>query len=187
MDSFLAKVLAVADKLDAHQVISELEFKGFDPMAYLDTISKDSIELSLKIGITGAIRGGNWNKLKDTHIDFAAAGYVEELSPGKKDATVKTILRTTAVLAPEIAHILEKDGSLKKRIKDSVVPACLQFPAAGSITMGPKARAAHIDYCKRFSALLPGGQFNQDIYNAMCKSTRDMAAISDEVRSFISQ
>jgi hypothetical protein len=185
MQSFYSKIMSTADRLDSAQIMSEVEFKGFDPIAYTDTIMTDPLELSLKIGVVGALRGGNWKKIKDTHIDFASVGYVENISPGQKNPTVKTILRTTAVLAPEIAHFLERDPKLKKRIKDSVVPACLQFPAAACVIMGPKARDEHIKFCKAFSALLPSGDFNMEIYRNMMKTQRDMKAQTEHVLEFL--
>jgi beta-glucosidase/6-phospho-beta-glucosidase/beta-galactosidase len=173
------------DTVDAHQLISELEFKGFDPRSYLDTLKEDDPGITLKIAITGAIRGTNWKKLKDTNLDFAALGYVDKLMPGKKDATVKTIIRTTSVLASQVAQILEMEKNLKKRNIESIVPACMQFPAAACIDMSDTARKAHIEYCKWFSELLPNGEFSLNIYNQMCKNPVKTEFKTEEAKSFI--
>jgi hypothetical protein len=168
--SFLKALNEAVQTMDAHEAISSLEFKGFDPEAYIDTLKEDDVQMTLKIACTGAIRGSNWKKIKDTHIDFQAMGYTEKLVGGKKDTTVKTITRTTAVLAPQVALFLEREKNLKKRIQDSPVPAALQFPAAACIEMSPKARQQHIEFCIEFSKLLPNGKFSIGIYNQMSKT-----------------
>jgi hypothetical protein len=185
---FFKEIENMVIKMDKSLLLKEIEFKGFSPDAYIIDIMKDSAEETLKIATTGALRGGNWDKLNDIP-DFAITlnklGYVRKREINKAQA--KTILRTTAVLAPEAAVVLS-NAKYSKRIEESEVPSCLQFPAAATITMSNKARILHKDFCKRFSELLPNGIFNESIYLQMSNKTRSLPqGGSKEIYDFVNQ
>jgi len=74
-----------------------------------------------------------------------------------------TILRFTASIPHWVAFWLFS-VNIEKKIETEECPGWLQFPGAASLPMGKKQRIAHISFCKAFSALLPGGSFNGNIY-----------------------
>ena len=72
--------------------------------------------------------------------------------------------RITAATADLCAYILKKINAPKRLNID--LPAWLQFPSAGSITMPDSVRTQHIEFSKRFSVIIKGS-FNEQIYEQM--------------------
>jgi len=84
---------------------------------------------------------------------------------GAKGTDIISCQRISAATA-DIAAFYFKKLQIPKRLIDNECPAHLQFPSAGSIKMPNELRLLHIDFSKKFSALI-GGTFNESIYNTM--------------------
>jgi hypothetical protein len=166
--------LSNLDFADFSEFVRDHEFKGFDARKYLDVVSNDPPKSTMSIAVLGAMQGGNWSKYRQSDVKVLQdLSYIQDVKKNK--ATGKTVLRTTSVLAPEVACILfQNQKSLQLRYDHNKLPVFLQFPGAAAIRMNQKLRIEHIAFCKAFSALLPKGQFNENIYNSMASNAREM-------------
>lgn len=154
--------------------IDEHEFKGFDAIKYASIIKNDPPKDSIKIGILGAIQGGNWEKYKPLDQQMLIDhGYIRNISKNK--ASGKSVLRTTSVLAPEVVvSLYYRPERLQIKYDVNLLPIYLQFPGAASIQMNERIRKAHKDFCKEFSLQLPNGKFNENIYENMANNARPL-------------
>jgi len=181
--SFLDKINK--EVLDEALLCIEIcEFKGFAVDKYLSLISKDNLKQTLLIATAGAMVGGKWDKQPlVVQQALRELGYVENWRLNKK--TAKTILRTTAVLAPEIARNLSlRPEKLQKRTQISI-PLALQFPAAAGIKMSTEAFELFCQWHFEFSKLI-NGESKKDLLKTMQLNSRDIPEdASKEVLEFL--
>lgn len=154
--------------LNFNDFIEGISYQGFNRLEYIKTsLKKVSVSVFCKFAILGAVRGSNFDKIRDSCLHMPS-----ELSSlvGRGDIVKKakrkddmTILRFTASIPHWVSFWLFQIDVLKK-IESEECPGWLQFPGAASLPMGRKQRLQHISFCKAFSALLPGGSFNGNIY-----------------------
>jgi hypothetical protein len=153
---------------DLTDFIRGIEYQGFNRDIYIKhALTKMSVKYFIEFAIIGAIRGSNFGKIKDKCLSMPA--YLVEAHtdlPMKKKpnkSTDLTILRNTASIPQWCAYWMAR-ASVEKKLPASDCPAALQFPGAASLPMSKTVRIHHINFCQAFSALLPGGQFNFNIY-----------------------
>lgn len=155
-------------KLDYVSFIEGISYQGFDRLFYITAaLKKVSINVFCRFAILGAVRGSNFQKIKESCTDMpqdldtlVSSGTIIKKAKKRDDLT---ILRFTASIPHWVAFWLFS-VDMAKKIESNECPGWLQFPGAASLPMGKKLRLQHISFCKEFSALLPGGIFNGNIY-----------------------
>jgi hypothetical protein len=150
------------------EFIDNILYQGFDREFYIKhALGIVSVSVFCRFAILGAIRGSNFEKIKDSSIDMPSdlSRLVSDNTVIKKakKRTDLTILRFTASIPHWVAYWMHAHG-VPKKIPGSDCPAFLQFPGAASVPMSKDLRIKHLNFCIAFSALLPGGQFNANIY-----------------------
>jgi len=154
--------------LDFAEFIEGISYQGFNRVEYIkSSLKKVSISIFCRFAILGAVRGSNFEKIKNTCTDMPSdltslvnSGMIVKKAKKKDEMT---ILRFTASIPHWVAFWLFSTG-VGKKIESEPCPAWLQFPGAASIPMSKEVRLQHISFCKAFSAILPGGTFNGNIY-----------------------
>jgi len=86
---------------------------------------------------------------------------------GAKGTQILSCQRITAATADLAAYYLKRMNAPKRMSID--LPGWLQFPSAGSIILPQSYRDQHIEFSKRFSAII-GGSFNEQIYTQMMQN-----------------
>lgn len=164
----LLNYMEFSGKLDFTAFIEGIIYQGFDREFYIRfALSKVTVSQFSRFAILGAVRGSNFKKIVDSCIsmpqdltNLVNTGIVIKTAKKRNDLT---ILRFTASIPHWVAFWLFK-VNMEKKIQTEQCPGWLQFPGAASLPMGKKQRMEHISFCKAFSALLPGGSFNGNIY-----------------------
>lgn len=155
-------------KLDFSTFIEGIVYQGFDRAFYIRAaLKKVSVSVFCKFAILGAVRGSNFAKIVQSCTDMPQ----ELITLVNNSVVIKTakkrddltILRFTASIPHWVAFWLFS-VDMDKKIESEDCPGWLQFPGAASLPMGKKQRLQHISFCKAFSALLPNGSFNGNIY-----------------------
>lgn len=184
----LEKILsaaAVDSAYDLVDFIRKIEYQGFDREFYIKhCLNIMSVSLFIRFAILGALRGSNFQKVVDTCEEmpadmvagFSTCGFVK--TPKKR--TDITILRNTASIPHWCAFWFQKAG-IAKKIPSIDCPAAIQFPGAASLPMKKEVRIQHIEFCQRFSMLLPGGNFNFNIYLTAYNNQIPITDIPQEV------
>lgn len=165
------------DLYDVNKITSEMikdmwesfSYKGFnrdDTLKQLQKIVQDK-RIIYELIVVAALRGPQAAaKMKlsngKTPMEMGIQGSGGQ---GTKKLTLNKITASTADIA---AWFLKKMNAPKRIVSD--LPGWLQFPSAGSIIMPDNYRALHIDFSKRFSALI-GGVFNEGIYTSMVNNS----------------
>lgn len=161
-------------KLDFASFIEGIIYQGFDREFYIrSSLKKVSVSVFCRFAILGAVRGSNFEKIKDSCLDMPS-DMSQLVSSGQVIKTAKrrddmTILRFTASIPHWVAFWLFS-VNMEKKIPTEACPGWLQFPGAASIPMGKEVRLQHISFCKAFSALLPNGSFKGTIYYTAYKN-----------------
>jgi hypothetical protein len=142
-----------------------LSYKGFnraDVIKQLHSIAKDPV-IAIQLIVVSALRGpqaGANIKLSNgrtpKEMGIPASG-----GQGSKILTLNKIQSATADLA---AFYLKMMNVPKRMTSD--LPAWLQFPSAGSISLPREYRDLHLEFSMKFSALI-GGVFQEQIYHQM--------------------
>jgi len=165
--------------------IAGVEYQGFNREFYIKhALSKMSVSTFARFAVLGAIRGSNFKKIIDTCEkmpqdlinSFDSLGFVK--TPKKK--VDLTILRCTTSI-PHWCSYWILTSNQPAKIPNTQCPASLQFPAAASLPMSKDIRMAHLDFCVKFSALLPGGTFNFNIYRTAMANIIAVSAIPNAV------
>jgi hypothetical protein len=174
-------------KLDFSSFIEGIVYQGFDREFYIrSSLKRVSVSVFCRFAILGAVRGSNFEKIKDSCLDMPS-DLSQLVSSGQVIKTAKrrddmTILRFTASIPHWVAFWLFS-VNMEKKIPSEDCPGWLQFPGAASLPMGKQVRLQHISFCKAFSALLPGGAFKGTIYYTAYKNAipiRDVPSILKE-------
>jgi len=190
--SNLSRILE-ASKVDQtyslESFIRGIEYQGFDRDFYIKhALSKMSVSVFCRFAVLGAIRGSNFQKINDTceHMPADLSASYNSLSFVKtpKKRTDLTILRNTASIPHWCAYYIMK-ANVSRKIDTHPCPAELQFPGAASLPMSRDLRLQHIDFCIKFSALLPGGKFNSNIYMTAYSNMISFSEIPSEVLSIL--
>jgi len=156
-------------KYDMTGFIRAIEYQGFDREFYIrHALTKMSVSQFCRFAIIGAIRGSKFEKIvgtceempQDLISAFQTCGF---LSGTPKKKTDFTLLRNTASIPHWCVYWMDK-AKITKKISNTKCPASLQFPGAASLPMSREIRIAHLDFSLKFSKLLPGGNFNMNIY-----------------------
>lgn len=155
-------------KLNFQEFIEGISYQGFNRIEYIkSSLKKVSVSVFCRFAILGAIRGSNFDKIKETCLvmpnDLAALVSGGQIVKKAKRRDDMTILRFTASIPHWVAFWLFS-VDIPKKIESEECPGWLQFPGAASLPMGKKQRLQHISFCKAFSSLLPGGDFKGTIY-----------------------
>jgi len=166
---------------DMTSFIRGIEYQGFDRLLYIKhALTLMSVSVFSRFAIIGALRGSNFEKIKDScenmpsdlPASFTTCGFVK--TPKKRKDL--TILRNTASIPHWCVYWFRKAG-VEKKIPGSGCPAELQFPGAASLPMSREVRMQHIDFCFQFSQLLTGGKFNLNIYLVAMKNAIPISEI----------
>lgn len=174
---------------DMTAFIRGVEYQGFDRLFYIKhALSLMSVSVFSRFAIIGALRGSNFEKIKDSCDDmpadlpstFTTVGFVK--TPKKRKDI--TILRNTASIPHWCVYWFRKAG-VDKKIPGSDCPAELQFPGAASLPMSREVRMQHIEFCYQFSQLLPGGKFNLNIYLVAMKNMIPVSEIPMETMELL--
>jgi len=169
--------------------IRGIEYQGFDRLFYIKhALSLMSVSVFSRFAIIGALRGSNFEKIKDScenmpadlPSSFTTVGFVK--TPKKRKDI--TILRNTASIPHWCVYWFRKAG-VDKKIPGSDCPAELQFPGAASLPMSREVRMQHIEFCYQFSQLLPGGKFNLNIYMVAMKNMIPVSEIPMETMELL--
>jgi len=174
-------------ELDFSTYIDNISYQGFDRLFYIRmALKKVSVSQFSRFAIMGAIRGSNFKKIVDSSISvpqdlitLVSNGTVIKNAKKRDDLT---ILRFTASIPHWVAFWLFGAG-VPKKISSLECPSCIQFPGAASLPMGKKQRLLHIEFCMAFSALLPGGSFNRNIYYTAYSNPIDRSAIPTAIKA----
>nr|UYL94510.1 MAG: nucleocapsid protein [Leptosphaeria biglobosa negative single-stranded RNA virus 9] len=165
--------MEASGKLDFTGFIDGIIYQGFDRLYYIRmALKKVSVSTFCRFAILGAVRGSNFSKIVEKCLDMpqdltTLVNNSVVIKTAKKRDDL-TILRFTASIPHWVAFWLFK-YNIDKKIDSLSCPGWLQFPGAASLPMSKKVRLEHIEFCKAFSALLPGGDFNGNIYyTAFC-------------------
>lgn len=157
-----------SSSLDFSAFIENISYQGFDRHFYIKAaLKKVSVETFCRFAILGAVRGSNFAKIVDscismpTELKSAVDNNIVIKKAKRRDDL--TILRFTASIPHWVAFWLFS-VNMDKKMASEACPGWLQFPGAASLPMGKTQRLQHISFCKAFSALLPGGSFNGNIY-----------------------
>jgi len=173
---------------DLTQFIRGIEYQGFDREFYIrHALTKMSVSLFARFAVLGAIRGSNFTRIvetcevmpQDMISGYSSIGFVR--TPKKKDHI--TILRNTASIPHWCAYYMQK-ARVEKKISVEC-PAELQFPGAASLPMSKGVRLQHLEFCSRFSALLPGGNFSVTIYLTAMSNPINVSDIPQEILSVL--
>jgi hypothetical protein len=182
--------MAKTDKAyDMTQFIRSIEYQGFDREFYVrHALSLMSVSVFCRFAIIGALRGSNFQKITETCDNmpsdlvsaFNQVGFVK--TPKKR--TDITILRNTACI-PHWCVYWSINAKIAKKIPSIPCPAALQFPGAASLPMSKEVRISHLDFCQKFSTLLPGGKFNFNIYLTAYNNPIPVKDIPQEVLAIL--
>jgi len=150
------------------EFIDGVTYQGFDREFYIShALSIISLRAFCQFALLGAIRGSNFEKIRDSCTDMppeltklVSTGVVGKVNKKKTDLT---ILRFTASIPHWCAYWMLQH-KVDKKISTHDCPSFLQFPGAASVPMSRELRLLHVDFCMEFSRLLPGGTFNVSIY-----------------------
>lgn len=140
-------------------------YKGFnrvDVLKQLRTVLPDH-KMAMQAVIVIALRGpqqGSSIKLSDGKT-LVERGIPASGGQGTKTLTCNKIQAATADLA---AYFLKRMNAPKRL--NLPLPGWLQFPSAGGIRLPESLREQHIEFSRRFSALI-GGTFQEQIYMQM--------------------
>jgi len=187
LDTIL-KLAATDEAYGLTDFIRGVEYQGFDREFYIrHALSKMSVSVFSRFAVIGALRGSNFKKIIESCetmppdlVKAFSLGFVK--TPKKK--TDLTILRCTACIPHWCAYWFIKSGTSAK-IPRSECPTALQFPGAASLPMSKKVRMAHLQFCSEFSKLLPGGNFNLNIYITAYNNAIPVSSIPLEVLSVL--
>jgi hypothetical protein len=171
----LLNYLEHTNNLDFSGFIKDIEYQGFDRLFYIRAALKRVTPSQFcRFAIMGAVRGSNFQRIIETSISvpddlksLVTANIVIKKAVKRDDLT---ILRFTASVPHWVSYWLFK-VDFQKKIEDSDCPGWLQYPGAASLPMSKKLRLQHIQFCKSFSSLLPGGKFNPNIYLTAYKNS----------------
>lgn len=142
-----------------------IRYKGFNREEVLGQMKrkfanpKDVIKIIILCNLQGPQRAAITPF--DNNTTLASIGIPATGGQGKQMLTCNKIGAATADIA---AYYLKRLKVPKKINIDC--PGWLQFPAAASIEMPQHFRDQHIEFSRRFSALI-GGEFREDLYNTM--------------------
>lgn len=177
-------IIGGVDALDLEAIYEQIKYQGFNRGDYLKAALKVmSPSTMIKVAMIGAVRGSNFKKISSSpnipaDVKMLMDNGVIINAKATKTSDV-TITRCTAALPQWSSYSLLKAG-VPARLSKSDLPACLQFPAAGSLPMSRKVRIAHIEFSAQFSRLI-GGVFKTTIYKAMYNDTVSVASIPADV------
>ncbi|QNQ74051.1 NC [Plasmopara viticola lesion associated mycobunyavirales-like virus 8] len=178
------KLASTDAEYDMTSFIRAIEYQGFDRLYYIKvSLSKMSVSLFCRFALLGALRGSNFDRIKETCEQmpqdmintFGSVGFVK--TPKKRDHI--TILRCTASIPHWCAFHMKKAGVAKKL--DADCPSLIQFPGAASLPMSRTVRMQHIAFCQAFSSLLPGGTFRLSIYMTAMSNSIPVSDIPQSV------
>jgi len=169
--SMLERFLNYVEHSGSHNFesfIAGISYQGFDREVYIRAaLKRVSVSVFCRFAILGAVRGSNFKKIVDSCLEMPVDliqlvdnGVILKKAKKREDLT---ILRFTASIPHWVAFWLFK-VDFPKKIESSDCPGWLQFPGAASLPMSKDIRLKHIAFCKAFSSLLPGGEFNGNIY-----------------------
>jgi hypothetical protein len=168
LEKFLNYLEATGVSSEYAGFIEGVSYQGFDRELYIRAaLLKVSVSVFCRFAILGAVRGSNFQKILESCLlmpqDLAmliSNGTVIKKAKKRDDLT---ILRFTASIPHWVCFWLFK-VDYPKKIESLSCPGWLQFPGAASLPMSKSVRLQHIEFCKAFSSLLPGGIFNGNIY-----------------------
>jgi len=166
-----------------------VKYQGFNREEFIKAaLKRMSGEEILKTAIMGAVRGGNAQKILDTpglenkmKTLLTDGTLITNRKAGKSSEL--TILRCTAAVPQFAAKALLEAGASKK-VPQSDLPACLQFPAAASLPMSSIVRAQHIAFSAKFSEII-GGIFNVNIYSAQFQDALPVKLIPPKILALL--
>lgn len=165
----LLKIASTDGTYDMTAFVRQIEYQGFDRDFYIKyALSRMSVSQFCRFAIIGAVRGSKFERIvqtcesmpQDLTSAYQTCGF---LSGTPKRKTDLTLLRNTASIPHWCAYWMLMSG-VQKKITNSDCHAALQFPGAASLPMSKKIRISHLDFSIKFSKLLPGGNFNMNIY-----------------------
>lgn len=165
---FMQAVMRVDDD-ETSRMMSDLEFKGFNPLEYQAIIMKDDPQDTLRIGLLGVMKGSNWDKYSEEDKSMLKKYGYQKKPRGNAKAGAKTVLRTTNTLAPAIALVIQKNSDKYKTTYRGNCPKCIQFPGAGSLNLGKSTREKHRVYCA-WLALQLSSEFNETLYDTIASN-----------------
>jgi len=179
---------AGVESLDLSAVYEQIRYQGFNRSDYLKAALKVmSPSTMIKVAMLGAVRGSNFKKIAEsTTLPQDVKVLMDNgtiLDKKAKKTSDVTITRCTAALPQWSAFALLK-ASVPARISKSTLPACLQFPAAGSLPMSKDVRVMHIKFSSMFSKLI-NGAFKATIYKAMYNDTVPLATVHPSVAAHL--
>lgn len=158
------------ETVDLTALYEAVRYQGFNRHDFLKFALKSmSPSTMIKVAMIGAVRGSNFKKISETPtLPQDVKSLMDSGTILNRKATKSsdiTLTRCTAALPQWSAYALLK-AQVPGRIARIDMHDCLQFPAAGSLPMNAKVRAAHIEFSAKFSKLI-GGSFKATIYKAM--------------------
>lgn len=169
---------------DPHSFIDGIKYQGFNREEYIkSSLAKITVHQLLRLALIGAIRGANMEKIikgsKQMDADLVQIVKDNIVVRSARRSDDITILRCTAAIPQWVAYFMGQSAVVKKF--QLACPACLQFPAAGSLPMSPRIRSLHVQFAIHFSRVI-GGDFNENIYMAMFNNQISLSEISDELK-----
>lgn len=183
-------IVVNSGKFDYRKYIDDIKYQGFERSGFIVAALKQiSPNQFLRLAILGAIRGANFEKIKDSSTaidqdlkDLFTSGVVKRKAVKSTDITV---LRCTASL-PQWCVYFMGQAPVQKKLPGLECHASLQFPAAGSLPMSDKIRLDHIRFSMAFSKVI-GGRFDENIYMAMMSNPIPAQEIPDTVKLILGE
>jgi len=181
-------IAGAVDTLDLSAVYEQIRYQGFNRSDFLKAALKVmSASTMIKVAMLGAVRGSNFKKIAESAtLPPDVKGLMDNgviLDKKAKKTSDVTITRCTAALPQWSSYALLK-AQVPPRISKSTLPACLQFPAAGSLPMSKEVRVQHIKFSSMFSKLI-NGSFKATIYKAMYNDTVAFSNIHPSVAAHL--
>lgn len=175
-------------RFDFKKYVDDIKYQGFERTGFiLAALKQISANQFLRLAILGAIRGANFEKIKDSSTaidqdlkDLFTNGIIKRKAVRSTDIT---ILRCTASL-PQWCVYFMGQAPVQKKVPNLECHASLQFPAAGSLPMSRKVRIEHIKFSMNFSKII-GGKFDENIYMAMMSNPIPPSEIPDNVKMIL--
>jgi hypothetical protein len=142
-------------------------YKGFDReevLKQLKNITRNNTQIATQVIILCALRGPRAASITKL-VNGVTPAEMGIPASGQQGTLKISCQRITAATADLAAFYLKK-LNVAKRLVSHPLPAWLQFPSAGAITLPEELRRQHIDFHQKFSPLI-GGVFREDIYSQM--------------------
>jgi len=164
---------------ELNEIYDAVKYHGFDRESVINLLAEKvpDPKIAIEVILVCSLRGPQ----AAAQVKLRSGKTLQQLgipASGAKGTDILSCQRISAATA-DIAAYYFKKLNVPKRLFNDPCPAFLQFPSAGAIKMPNDMRELHIEFSKKFSAII-GGVFNESIYNTMIQN----AYLDDSLKLF---